>query len=147
MRADVRLDPSCGRPDPDSDADVNSHLDGIVGASPAATGTATPTATTTGPTATPTASADGHPDRAETTAAAKATTQAVPEPTTSASQLKAIEANDPTKAELQACANARAEVLLANTNLQTVVTLLTTRSRRSRWLDGKKSSSSTSTTR
>jgi HlyD family secretion protein len=50
----------------------------------------------------------------------------VPEPTTSASQLKAIEANDPTKAELQDCANARAEVLAANTNLQTVVTLLTT---------------------
>jgi multidrug efflux pump subunit AcrA (membrane-fusion protein) len=86
-------------------------------ASPAATETASPSATAT-PTATPTA--------AETTAAAKATTQAVPEPTTSASQLKAIEANDPTKAELQDCANARAEVLAANTNLQTVVTLLTT---------------------
>jgi HlyD family secretion protein len=50
----------------------------------------------------------------------------VPEPTSSASQLKALEANDPTKAELQDCANARAEVLAANTNLQTVVTLLTT---------------------
>jgi multidrug efflux pump subunit AcrA (membrane-fusion protein) len=40
--------------------------------------------------------------------------------------LKALEANDPTKAELQDCANARAEVLAANTNLQTVVTQLTT---------------------
>ena len=59
-------------------------------------------------------------------AAQQATTAAVPEPTASASQLEAIEANDPTKEELQACANARAEVLAANTNLQTVVAALTT---------------------
>ena len=87
-------------------------------ASPSATATAsaTPSATDT-PTATPTPT--GEPT-------STATTETVPEPTASASQLEAIEANDPTRPELQECANARAEVLAANTNLQTVVTLLTT---------------------
>ena len=68
----------------------------------------------------------------------------MPEPTTSASQLDAIEANDPTKAELQDCANARAEVLAANTNLQTVVTLLTTPKPSTPTTTVKKSSSSSS---
>ena len=82
------------------------------------------------PTATPTASESATAEPTVTPAAApaaqQATTAAVPEPTASASQLEAIEANDPTKEELQACANARAEVLAANTNLQTVVAALTT---------------------
>ena len=104
---------------------------------PAAEPTATPTASAT-PTAMATASATASPTASESAtaeptvtpaaapAAQQATTAAVPEPTASASQLDAIEANDPTKEELQACANARAEVLAANTNLQTVVAALTT---------------------
>ncbi|MCC6494633.1 MAG: biotin/lipoyl-binding protein [Propionibacteriaceae bacterium] len=103
---------------------------------PAAEPTATPTATGT-PTATasptPSASATETTEAAEATPTASASPTAssqpeatAAEPTASASQLAdTIEANDPTEAELQECANARAEVLAANTNLQAVVTLLT----------------------
>ncbi|MGV8909048.1 MAG: biotin/lipoyl-binding protein [Propionicimonas sp.] len=117
--------------------------------SPAVTATSSPTAR---PTASPTATASATPTAtaAETTTAAvvtpaaEATSAAAPEPTSSASQLDAVEANDPTKAELQACANARGEVLAANTNLQTVVTLLTTPKPASPTTTVKKPSSSSS---
>ena len=107
-------------------------------ASPTATetATATPSATAT-PTATPTAT------EAPTTTS-KSTAAAITEPTASASQLDAVEANDPTKAELQECANARAEVLAANTNLQTIVTQLITPKPTTPKPTVKKSSSSSS---
>jgi RND family efflux transporter MFP subunit len=100
---------------------------------PAAEPTATPTtstggtttgttgaaaAETTAPTATPT------PEATETPEAAKADDN--PVATASASQLaKTLEEGDFTDDELQACANARAEVIAANTSLQLIVAQLT----------------------
>lgn len=93
---------------------------------PTDTTTPEPTETTSAPTATPapeeTASAE--PVQDSDTQAADAADSAEPEPTptASASQLAdLIEAADPTEEELQECANARAEVLAANENLQVLV--------------------------
>lgn len=100
-------------------------------ASPTATATATATAeptdsgsvSTSAETATPTPSATPTPTPTKT-----AETSAADEPTAtaSASQLASTLDADFTDEQLQACANARAEVFAANTNLQTVVAQLTT---------------------
>ncbi len=55
VRAGVRLDPSCSRPDPDSDPDSNSHLNGIVGCDPGRHGDRDPDGHSIG-------DPDGHPD-------------------------------------------------------------------------------------
>ena len=98
-------------------------------ASPEPTETASPEPTETAspePTATPTVE-EATPAEPEQTSETKATADASaepdePTPTASASQLAdVIEAADPTEEELQECANARAEVLIANDNLQTLV--------------------------
>jgi multidrug efflux pump subunit AcrA (membrane-fusion protein) len=123
---------------PTSTASPTTSATGSATASPSATASATPSATPT-PTATPTATATATPTTTSTS-----TPEAITEPTASASQLEAIEANDPTKAELQDCANARAEVLAANANLQAVVTLLTTPRPTTPTTPVKKSSSSSS---
>lgn len=107
--------------------------DATATATPSASATATEPATpgtseTATPSATPTATESAAPETATPTPAETETAAPTesasedPAPEASASQLAAaIEAADPTTEELQACANARAEVLAANTNLQTIV--------------------------
>ncbi len=90
-------------------------------AGPTPTGTATATPT---PTATTGSEAKATPTAKDT--ASTATTDDNPVATAGASQLaKVLAEGDFTDDQLQACANARAEVILANTNLQTVVAQLT----------------------
>jgi len=86
-------------------------------ATPTATGEATDGTSAAEATATPTPTATAS---TEETPAAEAT------PTASASQLADTIDSDFTDDQLQACANARAEVTAANANLQQVVALLTT---------------------
>jgi HlyD family secretion protein len=89
--------------------------------SPTSTATATPTATET-PTPTASATATATADGGQTTAAQDKN----PVATATASQLaKILDAADISDEDLQACADARAEVIAANTNLSTVVGQLT----------------------
>ena len=104
--------------------------------SPSPTATASPTATSAAgdaaaqasTSATPTATATPTPTASDTAAKddASATQDKNPVATASASQLaKTLSEGDFTDDQLQACANARAEVILANANLQQVVAHLT----------------------
>ena len=104
-------------------------------------------AETSEPSATPTAeeTTEAKPaESSEPSEPAVTTETTEPTPTASASQLaELIEAADPTDAELQECANARAEVQAANTDLQTLVQQLLT-PQPSRTTTAKKASSASS---